>query len=146
MSHVEAFAKLNQELAIRALLGSWSRDQGDLWTTKKKKKEADQEHMAAIWPLNHWKSRASERNNQAITKVTTPWSCCFRNQNDATLAIYCIPCSCRKIWEAFLDNEVLLNGERVKKKSTSVRRVSVCPYHRVLGLREQLLGQFLSLF
>ena len=33
--------------------------------------------------------------------------------------------ACRKIWEAFLDNEVLLNGERVKKKSTSVRCVSV---------------------
>ena len=42
--------------------------------------------------------------------------------------------ACRKIWEAFLDNEVLLNGERVKKKSTSVRRVSVCLYHKVLGL------------
>ena len=52
--------------------------------------------------------------------------------------------ACRKIWEAFLDNEVLLNGERVKKKSTSVRRVSVCLYHKVL--RKQLLGQFLSLF
>ena len=47
--------------------------------------------------------------------------------------------ACRKIWEAFLDNEVLLNGERVKKKSTSVRRVSVCLYHKVLGLREQLV-------
>ena len=41
----------------------------------------------------------------------------------------------RKIWEAFLDNEVLLNGERVKKKSTSVRRVSACSYTiRVLSL------------
>ena len=37
--------------------------------------------------------------------------------------------ACRKIWEAFIDNEVLLNGESVKKKSTSVRRVSACLYH-----------------